>query len=48
MGLNIPQITQLFINLKKKGYDVRTDIYNIEDAKKELLGILKGGSSDVK
>ena len=41
MGLNIPEITKLFLKLKKKGYDVRTDIYTLEDAKKELLGLIE-------
>lgn len=41
MGLNIPEITKLFLKLKKMGYDVRTDIYTLEDAKEELLGLIE-------
>ncbi|MBQ8029063.1 MAG: energy-coupling factor transporter ATPase [Clostridia bacterium] len=37
MGLNIPSITQLFLNLRNRGYDVKTNIYTLEEAKKELL-----------
>ena len=43
MGLNIPQLTELFLRLKEKGYDVNTDIYTMEKAKEELLKLLKGG-----
>ena len=41
MGLDVPQITQLFLKLKDAGYDVRTDIYTFEEAEKELLKLLK-------
>ncbi len=41
MGLDVPQITQLFLKLKDAGYDVRTDIYTFPDAEKELLKLLK-------
>lgn len=44
MGLNIPQITSLFVKLKAKGYNVRTNIYSVEDGRKELLSLLKGGN----
>ena len=43
MGLNIPEITQIFIGLKEKGYDVDVNIYTHEKAKAELLKLLKGG-----
>ena len=41
MGLDIPQMTRLFIKLKNAGYDVRTDIYTVEEAEKELLKLFK-------
>lgn len=41
MGLDVPQITRLFLKLKNAGYDVRTDIYTFTDAEKELLKLLK-------
>ncbi len=44
MGLNIPQLTALFLKLKEKGYDVSTDVYTLEKAEKELLRLLKGGN----
>ena len=43
MGLNIPEITQIFMALKEKGYDVDVNIYTHEKAKAELLRLLKGG-----
>lgn len=43
MGLNIPEITSVFLKLKAKGYDVRTDIYTVEEGRKELVRFLKGG-----
>lgn len=43
MGLNIPQLTELFIKLKEKGYDVPTNVYTLEKAKEEILKLMKGG-----
>ncbi len=43
MGLNIPEITQLFIKLREAGYDVDVNIYTAEKAKAELLRLIKGG-----
>ncbi len=43
MGLNIPQLTELFIKLREKGYDVPCDVYTLERAKKEILKLMKGG-----
>lgn len=41
MGLDVPQITRLFLKLKDAGYDVRTDIYTFPEAENELLKLLK-------
>lgn len=46
MGLNIPEITKLFLKLKKAGYDVRTDIYTLEQAEKELLALAGRGKKN--
>ena len=43
MGLNIPEITQLFIKLREAGFDVNVNIYTAEKAKAELLRLLEGG-----
>ena len=40
-GLNVPEITKVFLALKKQGYDVRTDIYSVNEAKAELLRLFK-------
>ncbi|MDR0947606.1 MAG: energy-coupling factor transporter ATPase [Ruminococcus sp.] len=37
MGLSVPQITKVFLKLKERGFDVRTDIYTIDFAIKKLL-----------
>ena len=44
MGLNIPQVTQVFLHLKKLGLDVG-NVYTIEQAASEIKR-LKGGSVD--
>lgn len=41
IGLNVPEITKVFLDLKKQGYDVRTDIYSVNEAKAELLRLFK-------
>lgn len=41
IGLNVPQLTQIFLNLKHNGMAVRTDIYTIKNAEVELLRILR-------
>ncbi len=43
MGLNIPEITQIFIGLREAGFDVDVNIYTHERAKAELLRLLEGG-----
>lgn len=43
VGLDIPTVTKLMIHLREKGWDVRTDILTIEEAKAEILRIKKGG-----
>lgn len=45
MGLNIPQLTELFIKLKEKGYDVPTDVYTLDKARSEIIKLIKGGKS---
>lgn len=50
IGLDVPQITKIFIGLKKQGYPVRTDIYTLEQGEQELLRLRseeKGGRSHV-
>lgn len=43
IGLAAPQITYLMKALREKGYDVKEDIINIEEAEKEILKIISKG-----
>lgn len=36
MGLNVPQITDVFLKLKASGVDCRTDIFTVEDGVREM------------
>ena len=47
MGLSVPQITRIFLELARRGYPVRQDVYTIQQAKDQLLELLKkGGNAD--
>ena len=41
IGLNVPQLTQIFLNLKHNGMAGRKDIYTIKNAEAELLRLLR-------
>ena len=41
IGLRIPQITKIMIQLKEQGYNVNTDIYTIEQAVNEIIKLKK-------
>ncbi len=43
IGLRVPQITQVFLEMKRMGADVRTDVYTMEFAKGVALDYLSGG-----
>lgn len=47
MGLNIPQITKIFTELKKCGYDLDASVYTPEQAKNEILRYLQKGGNAV-
>lgn len=47
MGLEVPQITRVFLNLAKQGFDVRRNIYTIQDAKNEILRLYQSGGHAV-
>lgn len=42
IGLDIPQVLDLAIKLKNKGFDIRTDVLTIEEIKEEILNFMKG------
>jgi energy-coupling factor transport system ATP-binding protein len=41
IGLGVPQVTYLVRELRKKGFNISDSIFTIEEARKELLSILK-------
>ncbi len=43
MGLDIPQVTRVFISLQEKGYPVSRNVYTVEQGKAELMRLLKKG-----
>lgn len=43
MGLDIPQVTKVFLGLKQNGLPVRTDIFTVEQARAELLDLREKG-----
>ena len=43
IGLDIPQITRVFISLNEKGYKVSRNIYTVEDASREIMRCLREG-----
>ncbi len=45
IGLDIPQITKVFISLNKMGYNVSKNIYTVEQAEREVVRVVKGGES---
>jgi energy-coupling factor transport system ATP-binding protein len=42
LGLGVPQVTELMIQLKAKGRNVKTDIFTVKEAERELEKILRG------
>ena len=45
VGLDIPDITKIFIKLKQNGLDVPTDVFTMERAKSVILSKLNGGDA---
>ena len=44
MGLDIPQMTQLMLSLREKGYDVPVNLYTVQQVYDALLPRWKGGT----
>lgn len=44
MGLNVPEITDIFLKLKASGIDCKTNIYTVEQGVKEINRLLSGGA----
>lgn len=47
MGLSIPQITKIFIKLKKHGVDVDTSIYTVEEGRKQIVKLIKERQKEI-
>ena len=46
MGLSIPQVSKIFLDLAGRGYPVNPNVFTVESAKEEILRLLgKGGES---
>ncbi len=46
MGLDVPEITRVFIKLREAGFDVPTDVYTVERGKAVLLALLGKGENN--
>jgi len=44
MGLNVPQITRIFLSLKEKGFDVPSSVYTSRQACDAILKLTGGGA----
>lgn len=47
IGVGVPTLTKLLLHLKERGFHVRTDLFNVNEVKKEILTALserKGGN----
>lgn len=42
IGLDIPQVLELAIKLREQGFDIKEDIITIDEAKEEILRVMRG------
>ncbi|MCC0629812.1 MULTISPECIES: energy-coupling factor transporter ATPase [unclassified Clostridioides] len=42
IGLDIPQVLELALKLRQKGFDISEDILTLEEAKQEILKVVRG------
>ena len=42
IGLDIPQVLELALKLREKGFDIKEDILTVEEAKEEILRVMRG------
>lgn len=45
MGLNVPEITEIFLKLRAQGVDCNTNIFTVEQGVKEYQRLMKGGTA---
>ncbi len=43
MGLNVPQITRIFMGLRAAGVEIDTDVYTVKEGCRRLVSLMKGG-----
>ena len=43
MGLDVPQITKIFLGIAAEGFDVSTNVYTVDEGCRRLLSLLNGG-----
>ncbi|WP_102399142.1 energy-coupling factor transporter ATPase [Haloimpatiens massiliensis] len=46
VGLAAPQVTYLMLKLREKGMDVSDEVFTIDQAKREILRVLRGAEND--
>lgn len=44
MGLSVPQLAEVFYQLKQRGFEVNTNVYTVEQAKNQILNLLSKGN----
>ncbi|AGK99190.1 energy-coupling factor transporter ATPase [Clostridium pasteurianum] len=45
IGLAVPQVTYLLRKLREKGFNISQDIFTVDEAKKEILMVLRSGEN---
>lgn len=48
IGLTVPAVTRVFMELRRRGMDVGENVYTVEQAVDRLLPLLKGGKRDAR
>lgn len=43
IGLDVPQITRIFLGLRKRGVDIGSDVYTVNEGCRRLVSLLSGG-----
>lgn len=43
MGLGVPEITRVFAELRRRGFNVNPSVYTVEQGRRELLRVLRSG-----
>lgn len=46
VGLAVPQVTYLTKELRKRGFEIKNDVYTVAQAKKEIINLLRGVKDD--